>query len=90
MVAEVLGADEVRVEAKGLTGAAIEAVRKVEGVLEVEQVSEGLVVKVKHQSEVRPAVARIIIGSGADLLTIREGDRMLEKAYIEALKSGVG
>lgn len=88
MVAEVLGADEVRIEAKGLTAGTIEAVRKIEGVLEVEQVSEGLVVKVKHQAEVRPAIARIITGSGADLLTIREGDRMLEKAYIEALRNG--
>jgi len=45
---------------------------------------------VRAGAEVRPAIARLITGSGADLLTIAEGERMLEKAYIEALRNGGG
>jgi ABC-2 type transport system ATP-binding protein len=89
MEGQVLGADEVRVEARGLSAGMVEDVRKVEGVLAVETIPGGLEVKVRHGSEVRPAIARMIIDSGADLLTIREGDRMLEKAYIEALRNAV-
>jgi ABC-2 type transport system ATP-binding protein len=89
MVGQVLGADEVRIEANGGTASIVEDVRKIEGVLRVEEVSGGFVVRVRHGVEVRPAIARIVIGAGAELLTMREGDRMLEKAYIEALKNGV-
>ena len=88
MVGQVLGADEVRVEAKGLSADTLEAVRKVEGVLEVETLPGGLKVMVRRGIEARPAIARIITESGAELLTIREGDRMLEKAYIKALRDG--
>ncbi len=87
MVGQMLGTDEVRVEAKGLLPGDIERVRGVEGVLEVEPFPGGLKVKVRHGVEARPEIARIITGAGAELLTIREGDRMLEKAYIEALSN---
>jgi ABC-2 type transport system ATP-binding protein len=88
MVGQMLGADEVNVEAKGLTPSVVESVGKVEGVLSVEAFPGGLEVKVRHGVEVRPTIARIITESGAELLTIREGERMLEKAYIEALRNG--
>ncbi|HLQ07310.1 MAG TPA: ABC transporter ATP-binding protein [Nitrososphaerales archaeon] len=89
MVGQVLGADEIRVETKGLSPVIVEAILKVDGVLEVTEVSGGLDVKVKHGVEARPEIARLITGSGAELLTIREGERMLEKAYIEALRNGI-
>jgi ABC-2 type transport system ATP-binding protein len=87
MVGKVLGADEVLVEARGLTAAVVESIRKVEGVLEVKEVPEGLEVKVKIGAEVRPAITRIIVEAGGDLLAIGKGQRMLERAYIEALKN---
>lgn len=90
MVETLLGADVVRVEARGLTPALVEQVRKVDGVTEVEEADGALTVKVRAGAEVRPAIARLIAGSGADLLTIAEGERMLERAYIEALRSGGG
>ena len=89
MVEQVLGGVQVRVEAKGLTAGTVDAVRKAEGVLGVETVPGGLQVKIRHGVEVRPAIAKMIIESGAELLTIREGERMLEKAYIEALRNRV-
>jgi ABC-2 type transport system ATP-binding protein len=88
LVRKVLGADEVRVEAKGLTAGAMDSVRRIDGVLEVEEIAGGLKVRTRQGIEVRPAIARIVIDSGAELLTIAEGERMLEKAYIEALKNG--
>jgi ABC-2 type transport system ATP-binding protein len=88
MVGEVLGGDVVRVEARGLTAGTIEALRRIDGVIGVEPASGGLEVKVKHGVEARPAIARTITESGAELFTIRTGERLLEKAYIEALRSG--
>jgi ABC-2 type transport system ATP-binding protein len=88
MVGKMLGAEEVRVEAKGLSEATIEALRKVDGVVRVETVPGGVEIEVRPGAEPRPAIARIITESGAELLTIRQRERMLEKAYIEALKDG--
>ena len=87
MVEQVLGADEVVVEAKGLRAGVIESLRKIDGVLGLREVSGGLEVRVKPGAEVRPQIARTIVDSGAELLAMRTGDRMLEKAYIEAVKS---
>ena len=90
MVESVLGATIVRVEARGLTPALVVQVRKVDGVAEVEEAEGGLMVKVRAGAEVRPALARLITASGAELLTMAEGERKLEKAYIEALRDGGG
>ena len=89
MVSQVLGADEIRIEATGLSPAIVDAVRRAEGVLEVTEATDGLDVKIRHGIEARPTIARLIIESGAELLTIREGERMLEKAYIEALRNHI-
>ena len=86
MVGEMLDSEEVRVEAKGMSISTIESIRKLKGVLAVEEVPGGLTVRVTRGVEARPEISKIIIEGGAKLLTIREGDRMLEKAYIEALK----
>ena len=88
MVGKVFGADEIRVEAAGLSPTIVEALRRVDGVLEIREVAGGLEVMVRHGVETRPAIVRLITESGAELFTIREGERMLEKAYIEALKTG--
>jgi ABC-2 type transport system ATP-binding protein len=88
MVEKVLGADIVRIEARRLTPAVVESLRKMDGVDEVDESDGGLEVKVRHGYELRPAIARLITGSGAELLTMAEGERMLERAYIEALRNG--
>ncbi|HEV2225226.1 MAG TPA: ABC transporter ATP-binding protein [Nitrososphaerales archaeon] len=88
MVGRVFGANEIRVEATGLSRFIVEAVRGIEGVIEVRDFPGGLEVMVRHGVEARPSIARLITESGAELFTIREGERMLEKAYIEALKKG--
>ncbi len=87
MVGQVLASDEVHVEARGLTEATFESIRRIDGVLDIGRTEEGFDAKVRLGVEVRPAIAKTITDSGARLLTISEGRRMLEKAYIEALKS---
>jgi len=88
MVGEMLDSGEVRVEARGMSASIVESIRRLEGVLAVEEFPGGLTVRVTRGTEARPEISKIIIQGGAELLTIREGDRMLEKAYIEALKDG--
>ena len=90
MVGKMLDAGEVRVEAKGMSDSIVESIRKIEGVLSLEETRGGLTVRVRHGVEARPEISRLIMQGGAELLTIREGDRMLEKAYIEALRDGAG
>ena len=88
MVRNVLGGEIIWIEARGLTTSLVESFRNLEGVLNVEQMDGGVEIKVRSGSEIRPAIARIIANSGAELLTMAQGERMLEKAYIEALKNG--
>ena len=40
----------------------------------------------KHDIDIRPQISEIIVKSGAKLYTIKQGENMLERAYIEALK----
>jgi ABC-2 type transport system ATP-binding protein len=87
MVSRVLGAYEVKVEARGLSPAVVESIRKVDGVVGVEESDGGgLRVRISPGIEARPALAKIITDSGCELLTIAQGERQLERAYIEALK----
>jgi ABC-2 type transport system ATP-binding protein len=90
MVGEMLDAGEVRVEARGMSASMAESIRKLDGVQAVEEFPGGLTIRVRRGVEARPEISRIIVQGGGELLTIREGDRMLEKAYIEALKDGPG
>ena len=78
----------MRGDARGLSAGTVEAIRKVDGVVDVKTTESGLEIRVKQGVEARPAIARIVTQSGAELLTIGQGERMLEKAYIEALRSG--
>ncbi|MDG6917640.1 MAG: ABC transporter ATP-binding protein [Nitrososphaerota archaeon] len=88
MISQVLGATEVRVEAENLSAEVIESVRRIEGVVGVTQTLGGLDVKVDGGYEVRPDIARVLVSSGAELLKLGEGERMLEKAYVVALRGG--
>ncbi len=88
MIEKVLGAGQVRVEVKGITAAALEAVRRLDGVVRVTEVDGGLELEVKSGAEVRPAVAKAVVDAGGELLTLGGGERMLEKAYVKALRGG--
>ena len=40
--------------------------------------------------DIRPLISEVIVKSGAKLYTIKQGEKMLERAYIEALKDKNG
>lgn len=88
MVEQTLEVGIVYVEAKGVTDEVLGQLRGVEGVLGIEPQGAGYEVRVRKGAEVRPAIVRVLNKSGAELYTIKEGERMLERAYIEALKGG--
>ncbi|MDG6942976.1 MAG: ABC transporter ATP-binding protein [Nitrososphaerota archaeon] len=88
MIRQMLGGTEVRVEAKGIAAGAIDAVRNLEGVIKVTETQGGLEVEVSGEIEARPAIAKVLLDSGAELLKLGEGERMLEKAYVVALRGG--
>ena len=44
----------------------------------------------KHDVDIRPQISDIVVKSGAKLYTIKQGENMLERAYIEALKAENG
>lgn len=86
VVSSVLGTEHLVVEAKGVSEACLKTIRETEGVLRVETRDGALDVYASPNTEVRPRLARVIVASGAQLYTIKRGERLLERAYIEALK----
>jgi ABC-2 type transport system ATP-binding protein len=86
VVAQVLGEQELVVEAKGITDECLRSIRGVEGVIDVSLREGSIIISVKKDVEVRPSISRIIVDSGAQLYTMKEGERMLERAYIDALR----
>jgi ABC-2 type transport system ATP-binding protein len=87
MVGQMLGADEVKVEVKAMSPAVVDAIRMLEGIIDVETIDGGLKVRIRHDVEVRPTIAKIITDSGSQLLAMARGERLLERAYIEALRN---
>jgi len=85
MVGQVLGSDEVLVEAGGVTDSVLGSVRNIDGVTDVVRTDHGFEAKVRHGMEVRPAIAEVVVASGARLFSIGAGERLLERAYIKAL-----
>jgi ABC-2 type transport system ATP-binding protein len=87
MVGTMLGVQEVYLRLQGSGGRVVEAVREVKGVIEVKEEDGGLRVTVERGLEARPEIAKAVVEAGAGLLSMSEGERMLERAYIEALRS---
>jgi ABC-2 type transport system ATP-binding protein len=86
MASRFLAADELVVEADGITELLVKSLRGLDGVVDVKETNGRLQIAVRHDSDVRPKIAKLIVEFGAELYTIKESERMLEKAYIEALK----
>jgi ABC-2 type transport system ATP-binding protein len=87
MASQFLEADELIVEANGVSAEVLSSIRQLDGVLTLTEANGTLRISVRHDSELRPRLAKVIVESGAELYTIKKGERMLERAYIEALKA---
>ena len=72
--------------------------KEIPGVLEINPAgrnnSEGLnaiEIMVREQNEdIRPLISDLVVKSGAKLYSIKQGENMLERAYIEALRKKDG
>jgi ABC-2 type transport system ATP-binding protein len=94
VVQEVLGYSIVQLETSQLTSQTIQQLREMPGIRQVNTKSNSkneklidLEITVCGQDgDIRPQISDLIVKSGAKLYTIKPGENMLEKAYIEALK----
>src|SRR5712692_1933901 len=86
VVRKVLDYSVVTVEAQGLQQETINSIKEISNVSQVTITNQTIEIIVKGHDEIRPAVADLIVKSGAKLYTIKTADNMLERAYIEALK----
>ena len=86
VVTQVLGEKELVVEAKGVTDDCLKSIKGLQGVIDVRLRDGSIIVSTQKDAEVRPKIAQLIVASGAQLYTVKEGERMLERAYIDALR----
>lgn len=86
-------------ETSPLSDSTLSSIRELEGVVEVRNngsnhdgnsLTEILVRADKASSDLRPALSALIVNSGARLFTIKPADNLLERAYIEALRTNEG
>ncbi len=86
VVSSVLGTEHLVVQAAGISEACLKTIRETEGVIRVETHDDTLDVYAQPKTEVRPRLAQILVEAGAQVYTIKRGERLLERAYIAALR----
>ncbi len=98
VIRKVLNYSLVLLETSPLTPATVQRLKEIPGVFEINPVgrksSEDLNVieiTVRGQNEdIRPLISDLVVKSGARLYSIKQGENMLERAYIEALRGKDG
>jgi ABC-2 type transport system ATP-binding protein len=97
VVGEVLDYSLVELETSPLSSQTIQQLKEIPEVTQVKLAESGKmdttaieITVCEHDRDIRPLIADIIVKSGAKLYTIKQGENMLEKAYIEALKETKG
>jgi ABC-type multidrug transport system ATPase subunit len=97
VVGEVLDYSLVELETSPLSSQTIQQLKEIPEVTQVKLAESDKmdttaieITVCKHDRDIRPLIADIIVKSGAKLYTIKQGENMLEKAYIEALKETKG
>ena len=88
VIRRVLDYSVVTVEAEGLKQETINSIKELPNVSQVSINNQTVEIIIKGHDEIRPTVSDLIVKSGAKLYTIKTADNMLERAYIEALKTG--
>ena len=98
VIKKVLNYSLILLETSPLSPDTLQQLKEIPGVFEINPVdrksSDDLNVNeitVRGQSEdVRPLISELIVNSGAKLYSIKHGENMLERAYIEALQGKEG
>jgi len=78
----------LRVTARGVTEAVVDAVRALPGVASVETTALGLDVTASPGADIGPEVARTLVGGGAALREMRGEQRSLEDLFLSLTKGG--
>jgi ABC-2 type transport system ATP-binding protein len=97
VVEKVLDYSLVELETSPLTPQTLQQLKEISGVNQVNMADSGkrdsVAIEIticERDHDIRPEIADIVVKSGAKLYTIKQGENMLEKAYIEALKETNG
>lgn len=91
---KILNYSIIQLETSPLTPQTLQQLKQIPGIdnLNTENTANNTVtveISVNQpDTELRPQIADLIVKSGAKLYTIKPGENMLERAYIEALKDG--
>ena len=92
VIRKVLNYSLIFVETSPLTPATIQQLKEIPGVLEINPAVrssiEGLnaieITVCEQDEDIRPLISDLIVRSDAKLYSIKKGENMLERAYIEA------
>jgi ABC-2 type transport system ATP-binding protein len=87
VIRRVLDYSVVTVEAGGLKQETINSIKELPSVSQVSINNQTVEIIIKGHDEIRPTVSDLIVKSGAKLYTIKTANNMLERAYIQALKT---
>ncbi len=96
VVQKVLNYSIVQLETSPLTPQTIEQIKEIPGIhIEIKNGKNANTMTIEitvteRNFDVRPVISDLVVKSGAKLYTIKQGENMLEKAYIEALREKKG
>ena len=97
VVQKVLNYSIVQLETSPLTPQTIQQIKEIPGVqIEIVNNSKNAdlmsieITVTEKNFDVRPQISELVVKSGAKLYTLKQGENMLEKAYLEALREKRG
>jgi ABC-2 type transport system ATP-binding protein len=98
VIRKVLKYSLILLETSPLDSATVLQLKDIPGVLEINPTGinngvglNALEITVREQNEdIRPLISDLVVKSGAKLYSIKQGENMLERAYIEALRKKDG
>ena len=98
VIRKVLNYSIIFLETSALTSETVQRLQEIPGVVEINPFgksssgnSKAIEIMVRGQDEdIRPLISDLVVKSGARLYSISQGENMLERAYLEALKGKDG
>ncbi len=98
VIQKALNYSLILIETSPLTPITVQQLKEIPGVLEINPAGRdnsgglnAIEITVREQNEdIRPLISDLVVKSGAKLYSIQQGENMLERAYIEALRKKDG
>ena len=92
VIQEILNYSIIQLDVDKMTSNTMQRLNGIPGVSQMilkksdSEFYESFEIIVENRDDVRPAIAELVLSSGAKLYSIRQADNMLERAYMEALR----